>query len=120
MSREYYDDYRHGASRKRRKSLPGSVFNGVMLILSVATGAAMIVTLLAPFVHPGRTWIFPVLGLVAPAVYVITLLVTLYWIIRWRWRILCFPLFRTRQCRWRMSGLKYRKGGGITFHYVLP
>ena len=36
MSREYYDDYRHGASRKRRKSLPGSVFNGVMLILSVA------------------------------------------------------------------------------------
>ena len=59
MSREYYDDYRHGASRKRRKSLPGSVFNGVMLILSVATGAAMIVTLLAPFVHPGRTWIFP-------------------------------------------------------------
>ena len=37
MSREYYDDYRHGASRKRRKSLPGSVFNGVMLILSVAT-----------------------------------------------------------------------------------
>ena len=87
MSREYYDDYRHGASRKRRKSLPGSVFNGVMLILSVATGAAMIVTLLAPFVHPGRTWIFPVLGLVAPAVYVITLLVTLYWIIRWRWRI---------------------------------
>ena len=35
------------------ESLPGSVFNGVMLILSVATGAAMIVTLLAPFVHPG-------------------------------------------------------------------
>ena len=69
------------------EKLPGSVFNGVMLILSVATGAAMIVTLLAPFVHPGRTWIFPVLGLVAPAVYVITLLVTLYWIIRWRWRI---------------------------------
>ena len=87
MSREYYDDYRHGASRKRRKSLPGSVFNGVMLILSVATGAAMIVTLLAPFVHPGRIWIFPVLGLVAPAVYVFTLLITLYWIIRWRWRI---------------------------------
>ena len=50
-------------------------------------GCGMIVTLLAPFVHPGRTWIFPVLGLVAPAVYVITLLVTLYWIIRWRWRI---------------------------------
>lgn len=24
MSREYYDDYRHGASRKRRKSLPGN------------------------------------------------------------------------------------------------
>ena len=97
MSREYYDDYRHGASRKRRKSLPGSVFNGVMLILSVATGAAMIVTLLAPFVHPGRTWIFPVLGLVAPAVYVITLLVTLYWIIRWGGAL---P-FRLSYCCWR-------------------
>lgn len=36
---------------------------------------------------PGANLDFPVLGLVAPAVYVFTLLITLYWIIRWRWRI---------------------------------
>lgn len=87
MRKNYYNDYKHGVTREQRPGLLGGVFNGIMLVLSVIVGTALALTLMAPYVHPGRIWIFPVLGLVAPAVYVATLLVTLYWIIRWRWRI---------------------------------
>ncbi len=41
--------------------------------------------LFVPYVDPGSVWFFPVLGLAAPAVYVASVVLTLYWIIRWRW-----------------------------------
>lgn len=44
----------------------------------------MDVTFFVPYVDPGRVWFFPVLGLAAPAVYVVTVVLALYWIIRWR------------------------------------
>lgn len=84
MGDTYY--YGNGDGRRRsRRSLFGRAADGVLVVLTIAAGAALVLTLAAPFVPPGRLWIFPVLGLVAPAVYVGVLLLTLYWIVRWRW-----------------------------------
>ncbi len=40
---------------------------------------------LAPYVSPDASWVFSVLGLVAPVIYVSGLVLFLYWVIRWRW-----------------------------------
>ena len=83
MSEYYYNDYGRADTTERRHSLLGRIVDGVMMILSVVAGLAMIFTLLAPYIHPSRYWIFPVFGLIAPAVYAVVVLFTLYWIIRW-------------------------------------
>ena len=53
--------------------------------VTLAVGATMVLTYFVPYVDPGSVWFFPVLGLAAPAVYVASVVLTLYWIIRWRW-----------------------------------
>ena len=53
--------------------------------MTLAVGATMVLTYFVPYVDPGSVWFFPVLGLAAPAVYVASVVLTLYWIIRWRW-----------------------------------
>lgn len=84
MRDNYYYGNENGRKRRRR-SLVGRLADGVLVVLTVAAGLALALTLAAPFVSPGRAWIFPVLGLIAPAVYVGVLLLALYWIVRWRW-----------------------------------
>lgn len=44
----------------------------------------MLLTFIAPHVRP-TGWFFPILALVAPATYLATVMLALYWIIRWRW-----------------------------------
>lgn len=87
MSDYYYNDYRGQGREERRHSTVGRMVDSVMMILSVVAGIAMILTLLSPYIHPARFWVFPLFGLIAPAVYAVVVLFTLYWIIRWRWRI---------------------------------
>lgn len=88
MKGEYY--YREYADRngprKRRRSLWIVLLDALMGVLSAITILEGVLTLLAPYVNPGRAWIFAILGLVAPAVYLATVLAALYWIVRWRWR----------------------------------
>lgn len=83
----YYREYGDRGPRKRRRTVAGAIVHAVLVVLSAVCGVALTLTLLAPFVHPGGWWIFPILGLVAPAVYAATLLIALFWVIRWRWRI---------------------------------
>lgn len=87
MKHSYYNDGTYGPARRpaRRRSLLSWLADGVLTLLSLAVGVTMTVTLLVPYVNPARGWIFPVLGLVAPALYVAALMLALYWIIRWRW-----------------------------------
>ncbi len=68
-----------------RRSILGRLVNCVVLIISIIASIALLLTLLFPFVDPSISWIFPVLGLVAPAVYITNLILALYWIIIWRW-----------------------------------
>ncbi|MFQ7387537.1 MAG: hypothetical protein ACLRM8_08350 [Alistipes sp.] len=49
-----------------------------MTLLTAVTAVTMVVTFFVPYVDPGRVWFFPVLGLAAPAVYVVTVVLALY------------------------------------------
>ena len=85
-----YRDYRKGkAKRKRSFSLSLLLFIldivmvGVLFLLSAAT----IICVVTPSSAPERLGIFSVVVLGAPIIYMLTLLTTLYWALRWRWSL---------------------------------
>ena len=83
---EYYDEYRSGNGRKRsRRGAVMLLLDVVMTVLAYLAVVAMVLTLCAPYVHPAGSRFFPILGLGAPLTYVATVLLALYWVIRWRW-----------------------------------
>ena len=85
MAPDYYNGYGGGPSGKRRRSLVMRLVDLALTLVTLAVGATMVLTYFVPYVDPGSVWFFPVLGLAAPAVYVASVVLTLYWIIRWRW-----------------------------------
>ena len=84
MRGDYYSDYGEPPAAGRR-SVVLRVLDWVLTPVTVAVGAAMLLTYFVPYVNPGRVWFLPVLGLAAPGVYVASVVLLLYWIIRWRW-----------------------------------
>ena len=85
MASDYYNDYGGRPSEKRRRSLVMRLVDLVLTFVTLAVGVTMVVTYFVPYVDPGSVWFLPVLGLAAPAVYVASVVLTLYWIVRWRW-----------------------------------
>lgn len=83
---ESYHDSTSRASEPRRRSWLVWLFDGLLTLLTLVVGLTMAVTYLVPYVDPSGAWAMPVLGLAAPATYLATLVLALYWIIRWRWR----------------------------------
>ena len=81
----YYSEYGERPAARSRRSLLLHLLDGLITLLTVAVAAVMAITYLVPYVNPGRIWFLPVLGLAAPAVYVASVILMLYWIIRWRW-----------------------------------
>lgn len=82
------DLYMNSGSRRpqpRRRSVGMALFDTLMSVITIVTAVLMVVTFLVPYINPGKIWFLPLLGLVAPAIYVATVLTALYWIIRWRW-----------------------------------
>ena len=85
MSGEFYkNDYGSRRGEKPHRSLLMWLLDLVMTLLIVVVGAAMAVTYFVPYVNPAGVWFFPLLGLAAPAIYVATVILALYWVIRWR------------------------------------
>lgn len=80
---EYYSEY--GTPRKSRRSLPMRLVDALVTLLSLGTALAMTCVFFVPYIDPARSRLLPLLGLVAPAVYTLTIALALYWIIRWRW-----------------------------------
>ena len=84
MAASYYNDYSR-PDKESGRSLPMLFVDGCMSVLTLLVCTALLLTLAVPFVAPSRIFFFPLLGLLAPAVYVAAVLLALYWIIRWRW-----------------------------------
>ena len=83
MASEYYNDYGERPA-KRRRSIVIRVLDLILTIATVAAAVTMLLTYLVPYVDPARVWFFPVLGLAAPGIYVASVVLMLYWVIRWR------------------------------------
>lgn len=83
MAAEYYSEY--GRREKPKRNPLMWLVDTALAFVTAAVAVTMALTLLVPVVDPGRVWIFPALGLAAPATYIATVLLALYWIVRWRW-----------------------------------
>ncbi len=83
MEEEKYIEYKGGSLRPRRS--PWMWFaDGLLSLCTLLLGLTMPLVYAVPYVDPARMWIFPVLALAVPALYVITVLLACYWIVRWR------------------------------------
>lgn len=80
---EYYGGY--GRGEKPRRTWFGRLFDSMMSVLTLLVAVALVLTYIAPYVNPASVWVFSILGLAAPATYLAAVLLTLYWVVRWRW-----------------------------------
>lgn len=79
------------AAGKECRSTPGVIADTLAALLTGIASPALILTLMVPWFTPsGR--LLPILGLAAPATYLLILCLALYWIARWRWRWAALPL----------------------------
>lgn len=83
------DRYRKttGQAETRKLSLFERVIYGVMLLVTVLAMVSLMVTLITPHINPAYGSILPLFGPLAPAIYTVNVILALYWIIRWEWRI---------------------------------
>lgn len=89
--RDYKDSRwgRGGGVDSGRRDLPSmlrGVFSGVLLVVAMVSWVLLLLTLLSPYTPTSYGWLFPMLGLFAPATYVVCVIFALYYIVRWRWR----------------------------------
>ena len=82
---EYYRDITsYDDRRTKRRSVVGTVIDIIMVVVSVCVAALFVATLLVPVLGPEVTGWLSTVGLIAPFVYAAQLLLTLYWVVRWR------------------------------------
>lgn len=79
----YYIDY-GGSKAAKRPSLVMLLVDFVLTLLSGVTFVVLLTALVVSRIDPEYTWALPMLGLVAPWIYLLTLLLALYWVVRWR------------------------------------
>ena len=79
----YYTDY-GGRKVGKRPSLLMLLVDLLLTLLSGAVFVMLITALVVSRIDPLYTWALPMLGLVAPWLYLLTMLLALYWIVRWR------------------------------------
>ncbi|MCM1301176.1 MAG: endonuclease/exonuclease/phosphatase family protein [Bacteroides cellulosilyticus] len=83
MNEELYSDI--SGRPGRRSSWAVRIADLLLSVVSLGMAVAMTVVFFVPYVDPARMWFLPLLGLAAPALYVATVVLALYWIVRWRW-----------------------------------
>ena len=80
---DYYSDFRR---KPKRRGIVMWLLDTLMSFAMIAVIILSLITLFVPYIAPDSMWYFSLLGLVAPVTYVAVLILTLYWIIRWRWK----------------------------------
>ncbi|WP_295938187.1 endonuclease/exonuclease/phosphatase family protein [uncultured Alistipes sp.] len=84
MAKAYYKGYDDDRGRKPQRSLVMRLIDMAMTLLTIVVAVAIVFTYCVPYVNPSKVWFFPVLGLAAPGIYMATVILALYWVIRWR------------------------------------
>lgn len=64
----------------------------IAFVATVVLAVAIVVCLLTPNISPEKMGILSVVVLAAPIIYVAQIIMTLYWILRWRWSFAVFSL----------------------------
>ncbi len=85
-----YRDYRKGKPGKNRRfsvSLLLFVLDIVMSGMLLLSAAATILCVITSSSAPEKLGIFSIVALGAPVIYIVTLIVLFYWIIRWKWSL---------------------------------
>jgi endonuclease/exonuclease/phosphatase family metal-dependent hydrolase len=84
---EYYRTTYGSDRRQERKSVLATIVDAVMIAVTVVVALTFFFTLLVPVLDPRRWGDISTLGLIAPFVYAAQVVVTLYWVLRWRMTI---------------------------------
>lgn len=82
--------YEGRATRKRSGGLM-RIFDLGVFALTVVASLLLLCAYVSRYVNPADLWLFAFAGLAAPILYVINIVLTLYWTIRWK-RFALFPL----------------------------
>ena len=78
------DIYSGYGQKTHRHGRLASVFNLIMLVLTIFLAVLLICAYLAKYTDPAKAWFFAFLGLGAPIVFVLNLLMLLFWIVKWK------------------------------------
>ena len=84
MAEFYNTSYSSTSRNKRGRSFIGYVVDALVLVATIAVVTLFFITLFIPNINPHKAEELSTIGLIAPFVYAAVLLLTLYWIIRWR------------------------------------
>lgn len=80
---EYYSGL-YGSRKKVQRSPFAILLDTIMLVVTVPVVLIFIALLFTPAINPHSIGVLSTLGLVAPFVYGLMLVLTLYWVLRWR------------------------------------
>ncbi len=83
-NRYHYDTSRREPARRGGRT---TLLDVVVLLLSVALSALLLLSYLAPHVNPNRAWMFALLGLANPVLFIANIVMALYWVLRWKYYI---------------------------------
>lgn len=84
MPADYYYNDDRGTRKSRRRNLWLLLLDAAAIPATLLAVVAMVLLFFVPRIHPAYTWALPMLGLVAPAIYVLTVVLLLYWVLRRR------------------------------------
>lgn len=85
MAAEFYNSsYSSNQRRKGGRSVGGIMLDTLIFVVTIAVVALFVLTLFIPTINPHKAQELSTIGLVAPFTYSALLVLTLYWILRWR------------------------------------
>lgn len=85
MAAEFYNSsYSSNQRRKGGRSVGGIMLDTLIFVVTIAVAALFVLTLFIPTINPHKVQELSTIGLVAPFTYSALLVLTLYWILRWR------------------------------------
>ncbi len=83
MSELYNNLY--GSRKKKHKSPFATLVDAIAMVVTIPVALLFLVLLFVPSINPNSAGILSTLGLVAPFIYALLFVLTLYWLLRWRW-----------------------------------